>query len=243
MRAKGAAIAIAIAIVIVALIVLARASAIVVDLLWFSSLGYRDVFWTVLETRSLLFISVFVLSATAYWASAALALRYVRHPSLPSPLAAFTRPQGYAPGMLHGLTQLPRRIIISLGVVVLAGLTAFAVLPSWDTVLLFLYQVPFGATDPVFANDLAFYLFTLPALVALKNWLMALVLLAASVAASIYWAHGDIALDRGRPWFSRGALAHASVLLGLYFLLKALSYLLDRWLLLYSDNGVVVGAG
>ncbi|MEA2846702.1 MAG: uncharacterized protein QOG78_1983, partial [Rhodospirillaceae bacterium] len=36
---------------------------------------------------------------------------------------------------------------------------------------------------------------------------------------------------------------HGSVLLGLYFVVKAWSYGLDRFLLLYSDNGVVVGAG
>ena len=36
--------------------------------------------------------------------------------------------------------------------------------------------------------------------------------------------------------------AHGSALLGLFFLLKAWSYWLDRYLLLYGDNGVVVGA-
>ena len=33
------------------------------------------------------------------------------------------------------------------------------------------------------------------------------------------------------------------VLLGAFFVLKAWSYALDRFLLLYGDNGVVVGAG
>src|SRR5208282_2838087 len=36
---------------------------------------------------------------------------------------------------------------------------------------------------------------------------------------------------------------HASALLGLFFALKTWSYALDRFLLLYNDNGVVVGAG
>src|SRR5204863_127666 len=38
-------------------------------------------------------------------------------------------------------------------------------------------------------------------------------------------------------------IAHGSALLGLYFVVKALSYGLDRFLLLYGDNDVVVGAG
>ena len=42
---------------------------------------------------------------------------------------------------------------------------------------------------------------------------------------------------------SAAALTHASALLGVFFALKAWSYALDRFLLLYDDNGVVVGAG
>ena len=53
----------------------------------------------------------------------------------------------------------------------------------------------------------------------------------------------DISLD-SQPWrFSSAAIAHGSALLGLYFAIKAWSYALDRYLMLYDDNGVVVGAG
>ena len=46
------------------------------------------------------------------------------------------------------------------------------------------------------------------------------------------------------PGASRpAAIAHGSALLGLYFAVKAWSYALDRCLLMYDDNGVVVGAG
>ena len=41
---------------------------------------------------------------------------------------------------------------------------------------------------------------------------------------------------------SPAAIAHGSVLLGFFFAVKAWSYGLDRYLLLYGDNGVVVGA-
>lgn len=55
--------------------------------------------------------------------------------------------------------------------------------------------------------------------------------------------HGDIALDKPARPLSPAVLVHGSALLGLYFVVKAWSYGLDRYLLLYSDNGVVVGAG
>ncbi len=77
----------------------------------------------------------------------------------------------------------------------------------------------------------------------LKNWLLLLLFFSAVVAGAVYWARGDIEIDRQPLRLSRAAIAHASALLGLYFVVKAWSYGLDRFLLLYSDNDVVVGAG
>ncbi len=242
MRAR--AVAIAIAIVVVALIALARATSILVDWLWFSSLGYREVFWTIIEARSALFVSALVVAVAALWASGTLALHFAMR--LSAPPAAFPRRPGpwASPTPLPAVApRLPWRIIIAVGALVLGVFSALGAMPSWDTALLFLNQVRFGSSDPVFGRDIGFYFFTLPALVALKTWLMALVLLAAIMAAAVYWGHGDIILDNRPPRLSRAALAHGSALLALYFLLKAGSYLLDRWLLLYSDNGVVIGAG
>ncbi len=108
--------------------------------------------------------------------------------------------------------------------------------------LRFLHQVPVGERDPIFGKDIGFYLFSLPVYVALKNWLLWLLLCSAAVAGLIYGVRGDIALGPSAPGLSPAAAAHGSALLGLLFLLKAWSYGLDRFLLLYGDNGVVVGA-
>ena len=50
-------------------------------------------------------------------------------------------------------------LIVGLGF----GLAAFG---QWQTWLGFQAQVPFGQTDPTFNQDIAFYVWTLPALVA-----------------------------------------------------------------------------
>jgi uncharacterized protein len=65
--------------------------------------------------------------------------------------------------------------------------------------------------------------------------------LAALMAGAIYFLHDDISLDPPRA-VSSAAIAHGSALLGLFFAVWAWSYALDRYLLLYDDNGVVVGA-
>jgi uncharacterized membrane protein (UPF0182 family) len=62
-------------------------------------------------------------------------------------------------------------------------------------------------------------------------------------AGAIYWVQGDIILEHGHRRIAPAVMGHASALLGLFFAVKAWSYALDRYLLLYGDNGVVVGAG
>ena len=128
-------------------------------------------------------------------------------------------------------------IALILGLLIAMGETG-----RWDLILRFLYQAPYGQIDPLFGKDIGFYLFSLPVFVALKNWLMWILLLASLMAGSIYFLHDDISLDP-RWRISSAAIAHGSALLGLYFAIKAWSYALDRYLMLYDDNGVVVGAG
>ena len=137
-----------------------------------------------------------------------------------------------------GMASLILAVALVLGLLIAMGESG-----RWDLVLRFLYQAPYGRNDPLFDKDIGFYLFSLPVYVAIKNWLLWVLLLATLMAGSIYFLHGDISLDP-RPWrFSSAAIAHGSALLGLYFAIKAWSYALDRYLMLYNDNGVVVGAG
>ncbi len=137
---------------------------------------------------------------------------------------------------------LPWRLLILAAALVVALLVAMGEIGKWDLVLRFIYQVPYGQNDPLFGKDIGFYLFSLPVYIALKNWMVLILLLSAAMAGAVYVLHGEINLD-SRLWrFSPAALAHGSALLGAYFAVKAWSYALDRYLLLYDDNGVVVGA-
>ena len=66
--------------------------------------------------------------------------------------------------------------------------------------------------------------------------------LSALLAALIYWAWGEITFNARRRFVSATAATHGSILLGFFFLVEAWSFYLDRYLLLFGDNGVVVGA-
>jgi uncharacterized membrane protein (UPF0182 family) len=243
-------IAVTVVVIAACLIALGLASNVLVDWLWFSAIGYRDVFWTIFGAKALLFFAVFLASAVSLWVSGTLALRFARRrgPWLP---AALDQGSATIPTLRNTLPELfglaaPRllwRLLIAGVAVALGILIAVGETGNWDVVLRFIHQAPYGQSDPLYGKDIGFYLFSLPAYVALKDWMLVTLVLSALVAGAVYWANGDIALDGQRRWMSSAATAHGSVLLGLFFAVKAWSYGLDRFLLLCGDNGVVVGAG
>ena len=235
--------------VIVLLFALGRSASVVVDWAWFSSIGYVGVFWTAFVTKAVLFVVVFAVSTLLLWANAALAYRFAARPGLRLPavfdpgVATFrTFPGPLAGSSDFSLRRWSWRLIIVAVALVLGLLIAMGETGRWDLILRFLYQARYGQIDPLFEKDIGFYLFSLPIFVALKNWLLWILLLASLMAGSIYFLHDDISLDP-RWRISSAAIAHGSALLGLYFAIKAWSYALDRYLMLYDDNGVVVGAG
>ena len=244
---RGAVLALIIAagIVAIGLIVLGLTGDFLVDWLWFSALGYQDVFWTTIAAEAAVFCAVFLATAVILWLNGSLAFRFARAPWTPRRADFDWQRAGVVTlsDTLHVLRKrLPWPAVIASGAGLLALLVAWAELYNWGVFLGAIYQAPYGANDPLFDEDIGFYLFSLPAYVAVKNWMLFALLLSALLAGAIYWAHGHIEYDAQRRSMSPTVIAHASVLLGCFFAVKAWSYGLDRYLLLYGDNGVVVGA-
>ena len=245
-----ARIGVTIAVIVAFLVVLGRASDWLVDWAWFSTLGYVGVFWTVFATKAVLFTAVFGVSTLLLWLNGTLAVRFAsrRRRRLPAALPPGSATVPSLPGtpsdVLALVSPLLQRHLVILAVALVIGLLiAIGETGQWDLILRFIYQVPYGQNDPLFDKDIGFYLFSLPVYVALKNWMLIILVLSALIAGAVYFVHGEINLDRGSWHISPLAIAHGSALLGLYFAVKAWSYALDRFLLLYNDNGVVVGAG
>lgn len=244
MRRRTVAIAIiAIAVVVVAAGLLSN---LLVDWLWFSSVGYFAAFRTIVVAKTVVFVFVLVVSGLCFWLSGAAALRYARRQSIWHSIA-FPQGTGSAqtlPDLVASLASPSTwSYLIVAASLVLAFLTAAGEFGDWSLALRFIDRVPYGKTDPVFGRDIGFYLFALPAYVALTHWLYATLFLSTLVAGAVYWLRGDLSFDGPPRQLSPAVLVHGSVLLGLFFALKAWSYDLDRYRLLYSDNDVVVGAG
>jgi uncharacterized protein len=240
------ALLIAIIMLVVLLIVLGSMVGFVVDWLWFSAIGYWNVFWTIIVAKAEVFLAVFVATASILWLNGALAFRFARTPWAERRPDLAWRDAGAltVPDVLELMRdRLPWSVVIAAGAMIVAVLVGWGEVHNWEIFLRFLHQVPYGAGDPLYGRDIGFYFFSLPAYVAIKYWLLLVLFLSALLAGAVYWAHGHIEHRTQRPSISPAAIAHGSALLGLFLVVKAWSYFLDRYLLLYGDNGVVVGAG
>ena len=244
---QGAARALIVTAIIflICLILLGLISGFLVDWLWFSAIGYFGVFSTTIIAKAEVFFAVFLATAVILWVNGSLAFRFAQSRRKQRAAEFDWKSTGVVtlPDVFEFMRhRLPWSVVVTGGAGLLAVFVAWGEVNNWGVLLQFLYQVPYGASDPLYDKDIGFYLFSLPAYVVIKNWMLLTLFLSALFAGAIYWVHGDIEYDVQRRSMSPAAIAHGSVLLGLFFAVKAWSYGLDRYLLLYGDNGVVVGA-
>lgn len=228
----------------IGLSLLGLASDLLVDWLWFSSIGYLQIFLTSIGAKVVVFFAVLAATALPLWLNGWLAVRFARRQSTQVAPAAVWQASGTPPPVLLALVRdrLRWSRIIAGGGGLLALFVAASEVGNWSVFLQFFYQVPFGADDPLYNKDIGFYLFSLPVYILIKNWMLLTLVLGALFAGAIYWVHGDIEYDVHHRSVSPTVIAHGSALLGIFFAVKAWSCVLDRYLLLYADNGVVVGA-
>ena len=133
-----------------------------------------------------------------------------------------------------------RAWLFRIGVGLLFGLVAgVPVASQWKDWLLFTHSVSFGQKDAQFGIDIGFYVFKLPFLTFLVDWLFAALVIVLIITAVAHYLNGGIRLQvQGRRVTPQVKL-HLSVLLALLALLKAAGYWLQRYKLTFSTRGVV----
>jgi hypothetical protein len=176
--------------IVVTICLLGLMSDLLVDWLWFSAIGYLYVFWTTIGAQAGVFFTVFVATAIILWVNGSLASRFALPPWTQRPADFEWIPTGVAtlPDLLEFMRQrLPWPLVIAGGAGLLSLLVAWGEVDNWGVFLRFLYHVPYGANDPLFEQDIGFYLFSLPAYVVIKNWMLLTLFLSALFAGVVYW--------------------------------------------------------
>jgi uncharacterized membrane protein (UPF0182 family) len=124
----------------------------------------------------------------------------------------------------------------------LAVLVGVPAASQWNNWILFRNPVAFGVSDPQFQKDVSFYVFTLPFVSFLVNWLFVAIVIIAVVTVIAHYLNGGVRFRASGNLVTSPVKAHMSVLLGCLALTKAVGYFLARYELNFSTRGVVNGA-
>jgi uncharacterized membrane protein (UPF0182 family) len=209
-----------------------------VDLLWFRSLGYGDVFWKTLSLQWGIF-TAFAAATFVILYGSFLALKRAHLSDLPSGHTILIG------GRPVKLPVEPVLRLIALGVsLAIAAATGAGMMAEWPTLALFWYAP--GATgtvvDPVFGKPLNFFLFTLPAWQLILGWLLTPAVITCILAVFFILITGGARALTGSlsrhvtlPW--RGfSIAFAFLLLTL-----AMRVYLGRFERLFEDHTIFGG--
>lgn len=198
--------------------------------LWFSQVGYQAVWLKQWGAEVIIFLIFFVVGAillVANW-------RLARRSALASPQ------QG-----VQLMRQPGTAALVTAVALFFAYVSSSVASSQWELFLRYLNRVPFGESDPIFNQDVSFYLFELPVMQFLQGWFQSLIVIGLIGVAAIYLLN-NLPTVRGRQLelsnLPLAARQHMALLGTFFLLLWAFGYWLDTYELLYSSRGVAFGA-
>ncbi|MCB9557318.1 MAG: UPF0182 family protein [Deltaproteobacteria bacterium] len=204
---------------------------------WFGHLGFGSIYVTVLASR----VGIGLVFGLVALIAIAIHIHVIRKVSSPRKDWHFQTPEGEI-----DLQQFVKKV--STPVVVAAGILAAAamgVLASqhWEDVLKFLNATSFGHSEPVLKRDIGFYLFKLPTLEFVQEWLIYLTGLCLFFSAAVYFFRNAISIEGRWPKMNDGIRAHLLVALACVIAVIGWGFRLEMYETLFSRRGAVDGAG
>jgi uncharacterized membrane protein (UPF0182 family) len=205
-----------------------------VDYLWHDSLERNDVFWGAIGAKVTMFVGFFLVFALIAGVNLYLADR--------------TAPDSF-PANVHPYVErfhevFGRRLrLLRYGVAGLfALLLATPAIARWQEWLLFRNSQRFGSSDTQFGRDVGFYVFELPFLTFLLDWMFAAVIVVLLLTIAAHILNGGVVFVSPVPVIRSATKTHVAVLLAILAVLKAGDYWLDRFELTNAQTGIVQGA-
>jgi hypothetical protein len=223
-------------VLIVLLVSLRSLAGLWTDSLWFSSVGYHNVFSTLLITKLGLFGVFGAIFFAVMWINLVVCDRIAGHD------VVLTQEDELVRRYQQYVRPYAGRIYVALAFV-LALIAASGTIGQWNNWILFRHGGSFHRTDPQFGKDIGFYVFKLPFLTFVVDWTLAILIVTLAVVLVFHYLNGGIQPQRGIPRVRPPVKAHLSVLLALIALDKAAGYVLQRWSLVNAQDGYVNGAG
>jgi uncharacterized protein len=235
LRASGRVVLIGAALFVFGVIIFGRAVArFYVEALWFDGLDQSGVFWGVIRARLTLFALFFIAFAAISCGNVAIADRLAptRYPANPHPLV----------DRLHELFGRRLQVYRYLLAGVFAVLLALPASTQWQAWLLYRNAESFGTADAEFGVDVGFYVFELPFINFVLDWLFFAVIVVLLITVLVHVLNGGVMFASPIPTLSAGARGHIAVLLAVLAALKAADYWVHRYETTNERRGFVQGA-
>jgi uncharacterized membrane protein (UPF0182 family) len=217
-----------------------KITGLITDFWWFDNLEFSEIFMITLKSK----VSLFFAAALVFFVFAIINL------GISTMLNTAKSPFRIS---------FKLKILISAVLAIIIGLASY---PYWFIVLQYLNQVPFDIADPILLKDAAFYVFTLPFLLAVWKFAIITVVLTSLLVVLDYMKGFVAALLTERPkrfdpespipkfeykkffpQLKRKAMVHLAVLGSILFILLAVRHYLAVFSIMFSKKGIVVGAG
>jgi uncharacterized membrane protein (UPF0182 family) len=203
-----------------------------VDIWWFDSVGYEAYFWqralyryAVLGSVSIFFFLIFFLN---FWvASRFLGATLPAKTPTAASLKSYRRLlQGFRTGSMWVYTPLS---------IILSVVIALPLYERWEAFLLYLFSPRAKVADPVYGNEIGYYLFAYPIYTLIQHRLLIAFGVLLAAITLLYLVERRI-LAREEKRLPAGAKAHISILVFLVFLIEIWDFVLQRYGLLYSRS-------
>lgn len=228
-------IAIVVAALIVLMLSLRGIAGFYTDYLWFDSLGYTSVWRGVLLAQILLALVFIAAMFLLLWVNLYLADRMAPSFRPPGPEEEFVRRYHDTIGTRAGLVRIGVAGLFALFWGAGAG-------SRWQDYILWRNSIDFGVDDPQFGVDVGFYVFELPFITFVINWVFTALVVVLIITAAAHYLNGGIRVNAPVQRVTPQVKAHLSVLLAMLALVKAADYWYQRYSLNFSSRGVVDGA-
>lgn len=234
-RFSGRLLLIVLGVLFLVVVVFGRAVArFYVDFLWHDGLGRADVFWGVIRAKVTLF-GIFFLTFTVLAGLNLLVADRLSPNRFPANMHPYVE-------RFHELFGHRLRLLRYLGAGVLAVLVALPTTSQWQQWLLFRNSQSFGLVDPQFKADVGFYVFELPFLSFVLDWLFVAMVMVLLLTLLAHVLNGGVVFAAPMPSVRPATKGHLAALLAVLAALKAADYWVSRYETTNERRGFVQGA-
>lgn len=241
-RTKG--ITLLLVVFVIVIVFFSNIAVYIVDYQWFAELGYKEVFFKKLVTQLQFFIPALVILFVLFY----LYLNSINKYSIKQSGVILSNVEKKVRNKIFLISSFILSFVLSL----------IFVADLWYDFLIFINKASFGIADPIFGRDIGYFIFSLPFLNKLYNFLIILVFAVAAITIlfNLYNFFNtkmpdenvDInikSINNPKDIYRNilgAASKQLSLLGGLFFILLAIGFYLKSFDLLYSPSGVAYGA-